>query len=69
MRSQGFSVPAIRLGFSNGRRFSKSASAARSTLKSGTYMLVYKTNGNWAYVKSMSGKSGYVKLSSIRKVF
>ena len=40
-----------------------------STLKSGTYMLVYKTNGNWAYVKSMSGKSGYVKLSSIRKVF
>ena len=40
-----------------------------STLKSGTYMLVYKTNGNWAYVKSMSGKSGYVKLSSLRKVF
>ena len=40
-----------------------------STIKEGVYVLVYKTNGNWAYVKSMSGKSGYVKLSSIRKVF
>lgn len=50
-------------------RLSGNSLRKSSTLKSGTYMLVYKTNGNWAYVKSMSGKSGYVKLSSIRKVF
>lgn len=40
-----------------------------STIKAGQYLLVYKTNKNWAYVKSMSGKSGYVKLSSIKKAF
>ena len=40
-----------------------------STLKGGVYMMVYKTNGSWAQVKSMTGKSGYVKLSNIKKVF
>ena len=32
-------------------------------------MLVYKTNGSWAQVKSMTGKSGYMKLSSLKEVF
>ena len=40
-----------------------------STVKEGVYMLVYKTNGSWAQVKSMTGKSGYMKLSSLKKVF
>ena len=40
-----------------------------STIKEGVYVLVYKTNGSWAQVKSMTGKSGYMKLSSIKKVF
>ena len=40
-----------------------------STIKEGVYMLVYKTNGSWAQVKSMTGKSGYVRLSGIKKVF
>ena len=51
--------------------YRKSGSSLRksSTLNTGVYLLVYKTNGNWAYVKSMTGRSGYVKLSSIKKVF
>ena len=40
-----------------------------STIKEGVYVLVYKTNGSWAQVKSMTGKSGYMKLSSLKKVF
>ena len=40
-----------------------------STVKEGVYMLVYKTNGSWAQVKSMTGKSGYVRLSALSKVF
>ena len=51
--------------------YRKSGSSLRksSTLNTGVYLLVYKTNGNWAYVKSMTGRSGYVKLSAIKKVF
>ena len=40
-----------------------------STLKGGVYVLVYKSNGNWAYVKSMTGRSGYVRLSALSRVF
>ena len=40
-----------------------------STLKGGVYVLVYKTNGNWAYVKSMTGRSGYVRLRALSRVF
>ena len=39
------------------------------TLKAGVFMLVYRTNGSWAYVQSMSGKSGYVRLSDVARVF
>ena len=40
-----------------------------STVKEGVYMLVYKTNGSWAQVKSMTGTSGYVRLSALSMVF
>ena len=40
-----------------------------STVKEDVYMLVYKTNGSWTQVKSMTGKSGYVRLSALSKVF
>ncbi len=40
-----------------------------SSLKKGQYLLVYKTNKSWAYVKSITGRSGYVKLNAIKKVF
>lgn len=51
--------------------YKKSGNSLRksSTIKEGVYMLVYKTNGSWAQVKSMTGKSGYVRLSGIKKVF
>ena len=51
--------------------YRKSGSSLRksSTVKEGVYMLVYKTNGSWAQVKSMTGKSGYVRLSALSKVF
>lgn len=59
-------------------RTKKSAAIYRksgnSLKKSGTigknqFILVYKKNGNWAFVKNLSGKSGYMKLSSLKKVF
>lgn len=40
-----------------------------STLNAGQYLLVYQTNGSWAYVKTITGKTGYVKLNSIKKAF
>lgn len=40
-----------------------------TTVSKNQYVLVYKTNGTWAYVKSMTGRSGYIKLSSLKKVF
>lgn len=48
--------------------------SGNSLKKSGTvsknqFVLVYKKNGDWAFVKSLTGKSGYMKLSSLKKVF
>lgn len=40
-----------------------------STLNSGQFLLVSQTNGNWARVKTVAGKTGYVKLNTIRKAF
>lgn len=39
------------------------------SLSSDELLLVFRKNGDWAYVKTLSGRSGYVKLSSIEKVF
>ena len=39
------------------------------TVPKNQFVLIYKKNGNWAYVKSLTGKSGYMKLSTLKKVF
>ena len=39
------------------------------TVSKNQFVLVYKKNGDWAFVKSITGKSGYMKLSSLKKVF
>jgi uncharacterized protein YgiM (DUF1202 family) len=31
------------------------------------YILLYKANGNWGYIKTLSGKAGYVLLSGLKK--
>jgi len=41
----------------------------RGTVPAGQFVLVYKTNGNWAFVKSVNGTSGYMKLNTMYKVF
>ena len=38
-----------------------------TTLKAGQYVFVYAVKGNWAYVKTMSGKGGFMKTSVLVK--
>lgn len=45
-----------------------STSSSRVTkVSSGAYVFVYATRGGWAFVKTTSGKGGYMKLSALRK--
>ena len=39
------------------------------TLSANQYVIVYRASGNWAYVKSMSGKTGYIYKSFVKKAF
>lgn len=39
------------------------------TLATGKYVMVYKTSGNWAYIKTMSGKSAYVQKDTLKRAF
>ena len=39
------------------------------TLSKGKYVMVYKTQGNWAYVKTMSGKGAFVNRSTLKRAF
>lgn len=39
------------------------------TLPRGRYVMVYATSGNWAYVKTMSGKGAFVQKATLQKVF
>lgn len=48
----------------SGSTLKRNGSLAKNTL-----VLVYKTNGSWAYIKSMNGKSGYCKLSYLEDLF
>ncbi len=38
------------------------------SVSKGTPLFVYKTKGEWAQVKNMSGKTAYVKTDSLKKV-
>lgn len=39
------------------------------SLSADQLILVYKKSGNWAQIKTLTGKSGYCKLNSLDKVF
>ncbi len=43
----------------------KSGTAVR--LRKKQFIFVYKKAGNWAYVRTMEGKAGYIPLSNIKK--
>jgi len=38
-------------------------------LASGKYVMVYKTSGNWAYIKTMSGKGAFIQKGTVKKAF
>ena len=45
-----------------------STSSSRvTTLGKGQLVIVYQTKGNWAYIKTLGGKGGYVKKSALSK--
>ena len=45
-----------------------STHASRVTrLSKGTTLIVYETKGSWAYVRTLSGKAGYVKRSCLKR--
>lgn len=48
---------------------SGSSLKGNGTLGSGKYVVVYKTSGNWAYIKTMTGKSAYCQKSMLKKAF
>lgn len=37
------------------------------TLYKNQHVIVYEVRGKWAYIKSLSGKSGYVRTSALKK--
>lgn len=38
------------------------------TLYKNQHVIVYEVRGKWAYIKSLTGKSGYIKKSALKKV-
>jgi len=48
----------------SGSSLKRSGSVAKNQ-----FVLVYKRNGDWVYVKSLSGRGGYMKLSHLKRVF
>lgn len=49
------------------RKKNSSKSTGVKRLKRKTLVLVYEVRGNWAYVKTLSGKGGYVPVSALSK--
>ena len=49
------------------RRKASAKSRGVKRLKSRTLVLVYQVRGKWAYVKTLSGKGGYIKVSALTK--
>ena len=43
------------------------ASSRVATISKKEHVIVYKTRGSWAYVKTLQGKGGYVRLSKLKK--
>ena len=60
--------------YTNDSKISLYKKSGDSLKKSGSIsadqlILVYKTSGDWAQIKTITGKSGYCNLSSLNKVF
>ena len=53
------------------RLYKRSGSSLKrnGSLAKGKYVVVYKTSGNWAYIKTMSGKSAYCQKSTLERAF
>lgn len=52
----------------NVKLYKKASTNAKSvTLKNRQFVTVYQKAGNWAYVKTLDGKGGFVPLSKIKK--
>lgn len=51
--------------------YKKPSSHSSSVTKLSKYqhVIVYQVKGNWAYIKTLSGKGGYCLASSLRKAF
>lgn len=39
-----------------------------ATVEKKEHVVVYKTRGNWAYVRTLKGKSGYMHLNKLKRV-
>lgn len=48
---------------------SGSSLKGNGTLAKGKYVVVYKTSGGWAYIKTMSGKSAYCQTATLKRAF
>ena len=51
--------------------YNRSGSSLKKSgkLASGKYVMVYKTSGNWAYIKTMSGKGAFVQKDTLKRAF
>lgn len=51
--------------------YKRSGSSLRTAgkLPAGKYVMVYQTAGGWAYIKTMTGKSAYVKTENLKRAF
>lgn len=51
--------------------YNRSGSSLKKSgkLASGKYVMVYKTSGNWAYIKTMGGKGAFVQRDTLKKAF
>ena len=38
-----------------------------TTLSKGQHVIVYQVKGDWAYIKTLGGKGGYIKKSALKK--
>lgn len=45
----------------------RTSSRRLTTLPKNSFILLSKANGKWGYIKSLSGNSGYVQLSGLRR--
>lgn len=52
------------------RMYKRASSSSKrvTTLKDGQFVIVYGVSGKWAYVRTISGYKGYVRISSLQDI-